>query len=218
MIDSSRRTILTTGAAATAMAAAPRVFAQQSGPGGAAVPFYEKGAVRIHFEEAGSGFPLLLIPGGGLNSTISFFTGNSPFNAIEEFKGEYRCITADLRNAPSGQSTGPVEVERPWESYADDQLGLLDHLRIDKFAVMGFCIGGPFIWSLLKRAPNRIAAAVVAPPVGWRPEMRDAKYPGTFWKTWGPALTAKRPEIPMQTADQFSTRMFDTDADLVFNV
>ena len=25
----------------------------------------EKGAVRIHFEEAGSGFPLLLIAGGG---------------------------------------------------------------------------------------------------------------------------------------------------------
>ena len=130
-----------------------------------------------------------------MNSTIAFFTGNSPFNAIEEFKGQYRCITADLRNAPGGQSTGPIEVDRPWESYADDQLGLMDHLKIDKFMVMGFCIGGPFIGSLLKRAPNRIAAAVMAQPVGWRPEMRDPKYPGTFWKSWGPALIAKRPEI-----------------------
>ena len=44
---------------------------------------YEKGAVRIHFEEAGSGFPLLLIAGGGLNSTISGITGSyPPFNAI----------------------------------------------------------------------------------------------------------------------------------------
>ena len=145
----------------------------QSRPG----KFYERGPVRIYYEEAGSGFPLLLLPGGGLNSTIGFFTGNSPFNAIEEFKGEYRCITADLRNAPSGQSTGPVEVDRPWESYADDQLGLMDHLGIDKFMVMGFCIGGPFIWSLLKRAPNRIAAAVMAQPVGWRPEMRDREVP-----------------------------------------
>jgi pimeloyl-ACP methyl ester carboxylesterase len=110
MIDSNRRTILTTGAAATAMAAAPRVLAQQTTPGGAAMSFYEKGAVRIHYEEAGSGFPLLLIPGGGLNSTISFFTGNAPFNAIEEFKGEYRCITADLRNAPGGKSTGPASA------------------------------------------------------------------------------------------------------------
>ena len=44
--------------------------------------------------------------------------------------------------------------------FADDQLGLMDHLRIDKFMVMGFCIGGPFIWNLLKRAPDRIVAAV----------------------------------------------------------
>ena len=29
------------------------------------MPFYEKGNVRIHYEEAGSGFPILFIPGGG---------------------------------------------------------------------------------------------------------------------------------------------------------
>jgi pimeloyl-ACP methyl ester carboxylesterase len=213
----TRRTILAAGAAAAASAAVTPGFAQQAGKKGTG-KFYEKGPVRIYYEEAGSGFPLLLIPGGGLNSTISFFTGNSPFNAIEEFKGEYRCITADLRNAPSGQSTGPVEVERPWESYADDQLGLMDHLGIDKFSVMGFCIGGPFIWSLLKRAPNRIAAAVLAQPVGWRPEMRDPKYSGTFWKGWGATLIAKRPEITLQTTDQFVTRMFETNPDFVFTV
>jgi pimeloyl-ACP methyl ester carboxylesterase len=216
-MDPIRRRVLTTGAGAAAMAAAQQVFARQSAQGGAA-RFYEKGPVRIHYEEAGSGFPLMLLPGGGLNSTISFFTGNSPFNAIEEFKGQYRCITADLRNASGGRSTGPVEVDRPWDSYADDQLGLMDHLGIDKFMVMGFCIGGPFIWSLLKRAPNRVVAAVLAQPVGWRPEMRDPKYPGTFWKTWGPALTAQRPEITMTTTDRFVVRMFETDPDFVFTV
>ena len=50
----------------------------------------------IHFEEAGSGFPLLLIAGGGLNSTITNLARSSPFNPIEEFKAEYRCIAADL--------------------------------------------------------------------------------------------------------------------------
>src|SRR5437868_6266632 len=79
-MDSKRRTILATGAAATAMAAAPRVFAQQTGQRGAAMPFYEKGPVRIRYEETGSGFPLLLIAGGGLNSTISGLTGGGPFN------------------------------------------------------------------------------------------------------------------------------------------
>jgi pimeloyl-ACP methyl ester carboxylesterase len=215
-MGSTRRTILAAGAAVAATTAVPRVFAQQ--PSNKTGKFYERGSVRIYYEEAGSGFPLMLLPGGGLNSTISFFTGNSPFNAIEEFKGEYRCITADLRNAPTGQSTGPVEVDRPWESYADDQLGLMDHLGIDKFAVMGFCIGGPFIWSLLKRAPNRVAAAVLAQPVGWRPEMRDPKYSGTFWKGWPAQLTAKRPEISMQTAEQFTIKMFETNPDFVFTV
>src|SRR6201984_1042020 len=214
-MGSTRRTILSWGAAAAA--ALPRVFAQQAGKGGTG-KFYEKGSVRIYYEEAGSGFPLMLLPGGGLNSTISFFTGNSPFNAVEDVKGQYRCITADLRNAPSGQSIGPVEVDRPWESYADDHLGLMDHLGINKFMVMGFCIGGPFILSLLKRAQNRIAAAVLAQPVGWRPEMRDPKYPGAFWRGWPAQITAKRPEIPLQTAEQFTIRMFETNPDFVFTV
>src|SRR5436853_5879743 len=82
MTDPIRRKLLKTGAAATVTAAAPRVFAQQTGRGGAAVSFYEKGPVRIRYEQAGSGFPLLLIPGGGLNSTISALA--NPFNAIEE--------------------------------------------------------------------------------------------------------------------------------------
>src|SRR6202047_2571670 len=114
MMDPIRRNILATGAAATAMAAAPRVFAQQTGQGGATMSFYEKGAVRIRYEEAGSGFPLLLIAGGGLNATIGNFTRSSPFNPIEEFKGEYRCIAADLRNANGGESSGPLEIDRPW--------------------------------------------------------------------------------------------------------
>jgi pimeloyl-ACP methyl ester carboxylesterase len=214
-MDTTRRTILSAGVAAAAAAVAPKLFGQQ--PSGAG-KFYERGPVRIYYEETGSGFPLLLLPGGGLNANIGFFTGNPPFRAIDEFKGEYRCIAADLRNAPSGQSTGPIEVDRPWDSHADDQLGLMDHLGIDKFAVMGFCIGGPFIWNLLKRAPNRIAAAVVAQPVGWRPEMRDRKYPGSFWSGWGATLVAKRPEISLETTDRFVTKMFETDADFVFTV
>ena len=211
----TRRTVLKAGAAAVATAATPGIFVQQSIKPGAG-KFYERGPVRIYYEETGSGFPLLLIPGGGLNSTIAALA--NPFNAIEEFKGEYRCIAADLRNAPSGQSTGPVEVDRPWESYADDQLGLMDHLGIDKFMVMGFCIGGPFIWSLLKRAPNRIAAAVLAQPVGWRPEMLDPTYSGRFWTTWGATLIEKRPEITKETTDRFVRRMFETSPDFVFTV
>jgi pimeloyl-ACP methyl ester carboxylesterase len=114
---------------------------------------------------------LLLIAGGGLNSAAAGLHRGDPFNPFEEFKGEYRCIAADLRNANPGQSRGPLEIDRPCDSHTDDQLGLLDHLKLDKFMVMGFCIGGPLVWNLLERAPDRVVAAVLAQPSGFRPEM-----------------------------------------------
>ncbi len=215
-MDPIRRKILKTGAAATAMAAAPRVIARQIGQGGAAMSFYEKGPVRIHYEETGSGFPLLLIAGGGMNSTMSRLI-TSPFNPIEEFKGEHRCIASDLRNANDGQSSGPLEIERPWDSYTDDHLGLMDHLGIDKFMVLGFCIAGPFTWNLLKRAPDRVVAAVLAQPVGFRPERPTGSYDNGM-RTWGPELVKSRPNLTMETVDTFLTKMFRTNADFVFTV
>src|SRR5215469_16235438 len=107
MIDQFRRDLLVTGAAAAAMAAATGASAQQTGQKETAMTFYEKGPVRIRFEEHGTGFPLLLIAGGGLNSTIAGLA-RGPFDPIAEFKGEYRCIGADLRNATAGQSSGPL--------------------------------------------------------------------------------------------------------------
>src|SRR3989454_9645224 len=119
-----------------------------------AMPFYERGPVRIHYAEVGSGFPLLLIPGGGLNSALSSWQTASPFNPMERYKDDFRCICADLRNANPGKSSGPLEIDRPWDAYADDQLGLMDHLGIREFMVMGFCIGGPMIHNLLRPGPG----------------------------------------------------------------
>jgi pimeloyl-ACP methyl ester carboxylesterase len=218
MIDPIRRNMLATGAAATVLAAAPQVFAQSPAQGAPTMSFYQRGPVRIRYTEAGAGVPLLIIPGGGLNSTIAGLTGpTSPFDPIAAFKDEYRCIVADLRNAVHGESTGPLEPERPWDSYTDDHLGLMDHLKIDKFMVLGFCIGGPFAWNLIKRAPDRVVAAVLAQPSGSRPEKRDHFYDNNM-KTWGPELVKARPELTMAQVDTFLTRMYRTDPDFVFTV
>ena len=157
------------------------------------------------------------MPGGGLNSNIEFLTGFGPFNCMEEFKDEYRCITMDLRNANGGQSSGPLEIDRPWDAYADDQLGLMDHLGIKEFMVMGFCIGGPFIWNLLKRAPERIVAAVLAQPSGSRPEMRDLFYQNNI-KGWGPGPCERRPDVTMAMVDAFLRKMYLSNPDFVFTV
>ena len=134
------------------------------------MPFYENGDVRIHYDEAGSGFPLLLIPGGGLNSNIRVWTASGPFDAMNEFKDRFRCITMDQRNATGGQSTGPLRMDNPWDGYADDQLGLMSYLGCEQFMVLGCCIGGPFLWNLIQRATQRVVAAVMCQPSGFRPE------------------------------------------------
>ena len=180
------------------------------------MPFYKKGEIRIHYEEVGSGFPLMVIPGGGLNSTVAGLA-NHPFNPMEEFKGEYRVIAADLRNANGGQSAGPLEIDRPWDAYTDDHVGLMDHLGIREFMVLGFCIGGPFIWNLLKRAPGRIVAAVLAQPSGFRPAIPDLFYQNNI-KGWGPGLCERRPEVTMDRVDAFLNKMYRANADFVFTV
>ena len=144
------------------------------------MPFYERGDVRIHYEEAGSGFPLLIIPGGGLNAMIPYVTVNGPFNVFDEFKSDFRVIAADLRNANGSESSGPLEIDRPWDAYTDDHLGLMDHLGIKQFMVMGFCIGGPFIWNMLKRASERVVASMLA--------VIDTHGPGTTTRELAAAL------------------------------
>ena len=170
------------------------------------MPYYQRGDARIRYEEAGSGFPLFIIYGAGLNSRVVY--PNGPFDAVAEFNSEYRCITMDLRNANGGESVGPLDFDDPWNAHADDQLGVLDHLGVDRFLVMGFCIGNPLIWNLMQRAPGRIVASVHAQPSGV-----DPRYPDFFIKNnlkiWAPGLIASRPEIKMEMVDRYLHRMYD---------
>ncbi len=181
------------------------------------MPFYERGTTRIRYEEAGSGFPLMIIPGGGLNSSIASLDTSVPFNPMKTYKDDFRCIAADLRNANGGQSSGPLEIDRPWDAYSEDQLGLMDHLGIEKFGVIGFCIGGPLIHNLLRLAPHRIVAAALMQPSGFRPDMPDIFYQNNI-TGWGPPLCERRPEITMDAVHEFLTSMYTNRADFVFTV
>jgi pimeloyl-ACP methyl ester carboxylesterase len=213
MMDPIRRNILATGAAATALAAAPRVLAQQEG---ASTSFYEKGNVRIRYAEIGSGFPLLVIPGGGLNSRISGWPG-AVINAMEVFKTDFRCITMDQRNATGGESTGPIPVDDPWGAFADDQLGLMDHLGIREFLFMGYCIGGPFGLKLMERAPTRVVASVLCQPVGHRPENPDVMY-NSGRDAWATELRARRPDVSKETIEAYLHNLYRVRPDFVYSV
>ena len=180
------------------------------------MPFYSRGDVRIRYEEVGSGFPLLATPGGGLDSVMAGWPGQV-FNAMEEFKNDFRCITMDQRNANGGGSTGPVQTEDPWGAFADDQLGLMDHLGIDQFLFIGYCIGGPFALKLIERAPDRVAAAVLCQPVGHAPEFPDAMY-DSGRDVWSPALRTNRPDVTMETVEAYLHNLYRVNPDFMYSV
>ncbi len=152
------------------------------------MPYFDSGPVRIRYEEAGSGFPILVMPGGGLNSRISYWQ-TSVYNFFDGFKDEYRVITMDQRNANQGESTGPLDTADPWGAFATDQLGLMDHLGVREFMAVGCCIGGPFVLKLMERAPGRVVAGVLCQPVGHRPDDPDVMY-RSGRDVWGPELRA----------------------------
>ena len=226
MIDSNRRNVLATGAAAAAASVVTQVFAQSQAqtqpagpvtglPAGAKVGFYEKGNVRIRYAEIGTGFPLLATPGGGLNSRIEVWS-RAVINIPEEFKGDFRVITMDQRNATGGESTGPVPSDDPWGAFADDQLGVMDHLGIEKFCFFGNCIGGPFAMKLMERAPQRVVAAILSQPVGHNPAVPDYMYDAG--KVWAKELCERRPDIAMDAIDKYLHDLYRARADFVYSV
>ena len=227
MIDSTRRTVLATGAAAAAASAVPQAFAQAQTqvqpagvvpglPDGAKVGFYEKGNIRIRYAEIGSGFPLLATPGGGLNSCIAVWA-RAVINIPEEFKNDFRVITMDQRNATGGESTGPVPSDDPWGAFADDQLGVMDHLGINKFSFFGNCIGGPFAMKLMERAPQRVTAAVLSQPVGHGPANPDYMYDAGK-AVWAKELRERRPDISMETIEKYLHNLYRARPDFVYSV
>ena len=176
------------------------------------MPVYQRGDASIYYEEYGSGFPLLLIAPGGMNSAIAFWQ-RMVFNPIEAFKDEFRVIAMDQRNC--GQSTGPLDADDPWGSYIDDQLGLLDHLGIDRYMTLGSCIGCSYIVKQAERQPGRMQAGVLMQPIGLVESNREV-FQDRIWKPWGEALVASRPELTTEGMLAFGQRMWG--GDFVFSV
>ena len=181
------------------------------------MPTFKRDSVSIYYEEEGSGQPLLIIPGGGLSSTIAGVKRRPDFNPIEELKSDYRCIVADLRNAPAGQSRGPLEIDRPWDAFTDDHLALMDHLQIDRFLTIGFCIGAPLIWNLIKRAPHRVVAAVFANPSGVRIEQPELPYLRGI-NVWATELLPQRPDISREMIEAYLSNIYPKGGDFVWTV
>src|SRR5687768_6171871 len=102
------------------------------------MPSFERDGVTIHYEEQGTGFPLLLLAPGGMRSVIERWE-SAPFDPRKELSSDFRVIAMDQRNA--GRSRAPVSASDGWQTYAQDQLALLDQLGIERCHLLGGCIG-----------------------------------------------------------------------------
>ena len=164
----------------------------------------ETGPVTLRYETWGDGPPVLLLAPGGIPASRIEAWANAPWNPIDALSDRYRVVGMDQRN--TGTSFAPIGAGDGWHSYTADQLAVMDHLGIDRFSVLGMCIGGPFILQLLADVPERITAAVALQPIGqaanrgvfrgvfddWRasiagdhPEATDADWEGLWSNLFG---------------------------------
>jgi pimeloyl-ACP methyl ester carboxylesterase len=170
------------------------------------VPFFAHDDTTIYFEERGAGTALLLIAPGGMRSTIEYWAA-AAINPWESYGEDFRLVAMDQRNA--GRSRGPLDVGDPWGAYAADQLGLLDHLEIDRFLVMGCCIGGSYILKLIEQAPDRVVAAVLEQPIAV--DDGNVQLFEQVRRSWGDELVGSRTDIDARTMDEFLAAMWHDD-------
>ena len=165
---------------------------------------FRRDNVVLHYDEHGSGFPVLLFAPGGMRSAASFWEA-SEWNPVAALAPHFRVIAMDQRNA--GRSTAPIAGSDGWRAYTDDHLALLDHLDIAKAHLLGGCIGGPYCLGVIERAPERVAAAVLQQSIG-----NDGANRGKFFAMfdqWADGLRPAMPSVSDAAWRSFRANMFD---------
>ena len=163
---------------------------------------YTNGDVVLNYDVEGDGFPVLAIAPGGMRS-INTAWDPLAWSPQKILSDQYRVIGMDQRNA--GLSRAPISSTDSWATYTSDQLSLLDHLEIESCHLFGMCIGGPYIASLLKTAPERFRSAVMLQPVGIednRSALED------MFDQWSEAISDEHPEADEADWASFRTNMW----------
>jgi len=118
------------------------------------------GEYDLHYHEAGSGPPLVMLHGSGPGvSGWSNFRGNLPVLA-----GRFRTIVPDM---PGFGRSGRREYDRAYPRVAADAVRfLLDSLDVEKAHVLGNSMGGYVAAELALAHPDRVERMVLMGPGG----------------------------------------------------
>jgi pimeloyl-ACP methyl ester carboxylesterase len=115
------------------------------------MPTIEANGCELHYEQRGSGDPLLLLHGGtGVGADWQLVFPSNPAG--------YRSIAPDLRgHGRSTNSSGTFTFRQ----CAHDMFALLDYLQLATVKAIGVSAGAKTLLHMATQQPNRIAAMVV---------------------------------------------------------
>ena len=115
------------------------------------MPDVQANGITIHYEERGSGDPLILIMGLGADGSLWE-------DHVKEYEKHFRCILMDNRGAGlSDKPEGPYSTKM----MADDTAGLMDALGIEKAHIAGISMGGAIGQELALNHPDKVRSLVL---------------------------------------------------------
>src|SRR3954466_3309516 len=115
------------------------------------MPFAERDGVRLHWEQDGSGDPVLLVMGLGMNATGWWRT-------VPVLAESFQAIAFDNPGVGrSGRPPGPYSVA----GMADDAVAVLDAAGAERAHVYGISLGGMIAQEIALRHPDRVDALVL---------------------------------------------------------
>ena len=151
--------------------------------------------VSLNYDEWGAGHPLLLLMGfgDGLDAWA---------NQIPAFAERFRTIALDHRG--SGESEAP-QGGYSIAQFADDAVGLLDRLGVERAHVLGYSMGGRVGQDMAARHPGRVSALVLAASAARANALNVYSLRASAWlyETYGPEAAAAFGPLISFTHDYF---------------
>ena len=132
------------------------------------MPFAKLKEVELYYEEAGSGYPILLGHGG-----FSDVTEWDP--QIGALSQSYRTIRYDRRGCGRSQ---PRDVPQMADLWVEDMKQLMDSLGLEQAYLGGVSYGGMLLIEFLCKYPSMCRAAVI---VSATARGRDGSRPGSVY-------------------------------------
>jgi pimeloyl-ACP methyl ester carboxylesterase len=112
------------------------------------------GNFGLSVEDVGSGHPVVLIHGLACGKRMWF-------HQVRALRGHFRVITYDQRGHGLSDAPSDPRLYSP-ALLAADLTGLLDALKIERAAIVGFSLGGGPALALAATAPERVSRLVLA--------------------------------------------------------